>query len=142
MTIRPYMSKLVFDKLTSLYTNKEEALNRAVSGFLLMRSLSLRTVSGVFSRPEMIGMVAAFNGTIITLDMGIPPKQMLIGQMQDAQTYESNADFYEYDGLQLLRKLEALTELEALFLLEEIHRFWNETNGRDLEEFLDKLSEH
>jgi hypothetical protein len=137
-TVRPYMGKMVFDELTKVYSNKKDAVDRAVSGFLLMRKLTLKNLKGIFNEKEKTGLVAMFNGTIIGFDLGIPPKMMLRAQVEDAVALENCDVMYGFVAADLLAKVEAMGELQAMFLLEEIHRFWNdgEVSSKDLKEFL------
>lgn len=135
-TVRPYMSELVFEELTKLYSNKKEAVDRAVSAFLLMRRLTLRELNGVFTEQERTGMVASFNGTIIGFNLGVPPKFMLKAQMEDAVALEGADAMYGFDAEQLLGKIDGLSELQAMYLLEECHRFWNEVGEKDVKLFL------
>lgn len=136
-TVRPYMSELVFNKLTKIYSNKKDAVDRAVSGFLLMRKLTIKEIKDVFTTEEKTGIVASFNGTIIAFDIGIPPKFMLKAQMEDAVAFEAADTMYAFDAQQLLNKIDELTELQAMYLLEECHRFWNEQGGGDIKSFLE-----
>ncbi len=136
------MSEQVFNSLVALYPNdKEQSLNRAVSAFLIMRNLSLKSIKGKFDRNELIGIVAAFNGTIIGFDLGIPPKAMLLAQMEDAIALENNDSFYSYTKESLLQKINQTSEMEAMFFLEEISRFWNEPSayGHVIENFVIKF---
>lgn len=137
-TVRPYMNKMVFDELITIYPDKEEGLNRSVSAFLLLRKLSIRELKGIFNRQELIGIVASFNGTMIDFSISIPPLEMLRVQMEDAIDLENNDSMYQYDATQMLSKIARMDNLKAMFLLEEVHRFWNILDGHKLETFLEK----
>lgn len=137
-TVRPYMNKTVFDELIKVYPDKEEGLNRSVGCFLLLRKLTLRELKGSFSKEELTGIVAAFNGTIIDFTIGISPKDMLLFGMEDAISLEGNDSFYSYEKGSLLRKIKALTDVKAMFLLEEVSRFWNQDSDPDLDSFLEE----
>lgn len=138
--IRPYLDESLYLQLSKLYPNsKTEMLDRVVQMHLVWRSQTLRSIRGKFERNEMIGLVSSFNGTIISFDLGIPPKFMLVSGMEDSISLDGNDVMYGYEAKSLLQKLSSLTDLEAMFLLEEISRFWNESKGNvspDLDAFL------
>lgn len=137
-TVRPYMNKRVFDELITIYPNKEESLNRSVTAFLLLRKISLRELKGIFSKNELTGILASFNGTIIDFSIGIPPADLLRIQIEDSIDLENNDSMYQYDAIDLLMRLNLLDNLKAMFLLEEIYRFWNVLEEQDLDKFLEK----
>lgn len=140
--IRPYLEESLHLQLSKLYPNsKTDMLDRVVQMHLVYRKLALKNIKGIFTRNELIGIVASFNGTIIAFDLGIPPKFMLTAGMEDAISLEGNASMYDYDAETMLKKIESLTEQDAMFLLEEISRFWNESKNYspDLDQFLNEI---
>lgn len=132
---RVYIAEHVYNALKDVYSSKEESVNRAVGGFLLMRKLSLKKLKSLFSQNEKNGIVAAFNGTIIEFDF-IPPKTMLIAGIEDSISLDGLDSMYQFNGVELLQKLQELEEIDCLFLLEETHRFWNNDGEKELETFL------
>ncbi len=138
--VRPYLEESLQLELAKLYpTSKTEMLDRVVEMHLAFRKLALRNIKGMFSRNELIGIVAAFNGTIISFDLGIPPKFMLTAGMEDSINLDGNDRMYDYEAEPLLEKTAALSELDSMFLLEEVSRFWNESRQLDLEDFIKQL---
>lgn len=134
---RPYLEESLQLELAKLYpTSKTEMLDRVVEMHLTFRKLALRNIKGVFSRNELIGIVASFNGTIISFDLGIPPKFMLTAGMEDSISLDGNDVMYNYESEPLLQKINALSELDSMFLLEEVSRFWNESRHPELESFI------
>ena len=137
---RPYLEESLQLELAKLYPNSKTAmLDRVVEMHLAFRKLALRNIKGVFTRNELIGIVAAFNGTIISFDLGIPPKFMLTAGMEDSISLDGNDVMYDYQAEPLLQKISQLSQLEAMFLLEEVSRFWNESRHPDLEDFIKQL---
>jgi hypothetical protein len=135
--VRPYLDETLQLELAKLYpTTKTEMLDRVVEMHLAFRKLALRNIKGVFSRNELIGIVASFNGTIISFDLGIPPKFMLTAGMEDSISLDGNDGMYDYEAESLLQKINALSELDAMFLLEEVSRFLNESRHPELESFI------
>lgn len=119
-----------------------EAFNRIVSYFLQEKKLKEKQLKGFFSKEEWVGMLQSFNGTIISFDIGlsitIPPKQILLAQMEDAISLDGADTFHGFQGDKLLEKINTLSEAEVLFILEEIYIFWNTNENTSLEEFLKK----
>jgi hypothetical protein len=135
--VRPYLDENLQMQMAKLYpTTKTEMLDRVVQMHLTFRKLVLRNIKGVFSCNELTGIVASFNGTIINFDLGIPPKFMLTAGMEDSISLDGNDRMYDYEAEPLLEKIAALSELDAMFLLEEVSRFWNESRNPELEDFI------
>ena len=138
-TKRVYIDETIFEKLNSLYPegDKQENLNNAVETFLRLRAVSLMEIKGVFTKPEIVGMIDAFNGTTIGT-VPIPAKDMLIAQMEDSETYEFFSTRHGYEITELLTKIDNLTTAEAEFWLQELVRFWEELSSLpdSLEKFI------
>lgn len=140
MNRRVYIDKTASDAVFKLYGKKEEGLSRSVSVFLLLRKIALRQLTGHFTRPELTGIVAAFNGTAVNFGL-VAPKAMLAAQMGDSIALEQNHDVYGYDPDALLGKISALSESDALFVCDEVARFWDGPDGEDsLDRFLDRFA--
>ena len=122
---RVYIAENLAAQLSLVYPGKESGLNRAVGGFLALRELSLRQVRGIFTAPELVGLVDAFNGVWLGLPHPLNPQQMLRFEMEDANELEDNASRHGYDADVLQAKIAALTQPESFFLLDELERFWN-----------------
>lgn len=137
---RVYIDETIFEKLTSLYPegDKQDSLNNAVETFLRLRITSLREIKGVFTKPEIVGMIDAFNGTTIG-NVPIPAKDMLIAQMEDSESYDFSSTRYGYEISGLLEKIKGLTTAQAEFWLQELVRFWEELSNQpeSLEKFTD-----
>ena len=123
-TKRVYIEESVFDKLNSLYPegDKQENLNNSVETFLRLRSASLREIKGIFSKPEIVGMIDAFNGTMIG-NVPIPARDMLTAQMEDSETFYFSSTRHKYEITALLTKIENLDTAQAEFWLQELVRF-------------------
>jgi hypothetical protein len=133
---RAYINPVTYGKIDKLYDRKQQGLERIIDTFISLRRAGLVRLSNLFTPRQKIGLVAAFSGTMITAGDAIPAKFRLAAQMEDADKYEGNSDTYEYDLPALLRILSDLSEVDAILLLEEIHRFWNETKDPSTEDFL------
>ena len=138
---RVYIDESVFDKLNTLYQqgDKQENLNNAVETFLRLRSNSLKEIKGIFTKPEIVGMIDAFNGTMIG-NIPIPAKDMLSAQMEDSETYDFSSTRHGYEITALLSKIDNLTTAEAEFWLQEVVRFGEELSSQP--ESLDKFIEN
>lgn len=138
---RVYIDESVFDKLNTLYQqgDKQENLNNAVETFLRLRSNSLKEIKGIFTKPEIVGMIDAFNGTMIG-NIPIPAKDMLSAQMEDSETYDFSSTRHGYEITALLSKIDNLTTAEAEFWLQELVRFWEELSSQP--DSLDKFIEN
>lgn len=132
---RAYINENTFAKINEIYSGKQESLERVIDNYVSLRRLALKNLRGVFTTQELTGMLSAFNGTIVSTGYSIPAKFLLTAQMEDADVYEGNSNMYSYSLAELLKKIAGLTDNDALFLLEEIHRFWNE-GSFDLNDFL------
>jgi hypothetical protein len=139
-TKRVYIEETVFEKLNSLYSqgDKQENLNNAVETFLRLRSASLREIKGIFTKPEIVGMIDAFNGTMIG-NIPIPAKDMLSAQMEDSETYDFSSTRHGYEITALLGKIAELTTAQSEFWLQELVRFWEELSNQpdSLEKFIE-----
>jgi hypothetical protein len=136
---RAYIEEQTYEKISTVYAGKQQGLERIIDNFILLRRFALANLRDVFTQEEKNGMLSAFNGTIIPTGWGPTPKSLLRGQMEDAEIYDGGSTAYSYQLPELLEKLDNLTEADSLFLLEEIHRYWNEapfTEMRDLTTFL------
>lgn len=137
---RVYIDETVFDKLISLYPegDKQDTLNNSVETFLRLRSASLRELKGVFTKAETVGMVDAFNGTMIG-NVPIPAKDMLVAQMEDSEQYDFSSTRHGYEINALLGKINALSTAQAEFWLQELVRFWEELSNQpeSLEKFIE-----
>lgn len=164
--IRVYIEEKIFEKLTSVSDlGKEAALNDAVNTYLSARELAgkeypsapddaiesiirhyltvkksvLREIKGIFTKPEIVGMIDAFNGTMIG-NIPIPAKDMLSAQMEDSETYDFSSTRHGYEITALLSKIDNLTTAEAEFWLQELVRFWEELSSQP--DSLDKFIEN
>lgn len=137
---RVYIDETVFEKLNSLYPqgDKQESLNNSVETFLRLRAASLREIKGVFTKPEIVGMIDAFNGTLIG-NIPIPAKDMLTAQMEDSEAYDFSSARHGYEVSALLNKIDNLGTAQAEFWLQELVRFWEELSNQpeSLEKFLE-----
>ena len=115
-----------------------DLLDEMVAAMLKARRLTLRReIKGSFSTQEWVGMIDAFNGTLVR-GMGIPAREMLYAEMVEAGDLDGSGTRHGYDSAELLGKINRLTLAQAEFVLLELRIFWEEINGREngLDEFL------
>jgi hypothetical protein len=115
-----------------------DLIDEMVEAMLKARRLTLsREIKGSFSTQEWVGLLDAFNGTLVR-GMGIPAREMLYAEMEDAGDLDGSGTRHGYDSAELLGKLNRLTLAQAEYLLLELRIFWEEINGREngLDEFL------
>lgn len=165
--VRVWMDEALFERVTSSNPdlNKEGSLNNAVSVYLNVHEIvkkeypnapddaiedSIRTflkikkavlseLAGVFSRAELVGLLDAFNGTMIQ-GVSIPPQTILLAQIEDAKNYDNSDTWHGYNTDDLLSKISKLTPIQAEIWLNEIIRFWQE--GINLENFLNQYQQN
>lgn len=82
-----------------------------------VREISEKSLAGIFTKEELTGIWAAFNGTMLVDFNFRNPKMTVSAQLEDAIRLEGSQLFYGYNAEQLLAKLGALSELDALGLL-------------------------
>lgn len=130
---RPYIDPIITKEVKDLYNGDgTEGVNNMLNAYLAQRKIVLRELKEIgFSQQEMIGIVAAFNGTFIDYTM-ISPKDMLVAEMRDS--IELEGMYHDYDREPFLAKLNTLTNIQAATLMEEVKRFW-QNEKRDLEAF-------
>ena len=103
----------------------DDAIQDLLQFAVSTRKAVLKTLEGKFSRPELIGMIDAFNG-VQTSAVHIAAKSLLVAEMEDAETYNGTGAMHQYDTAVLLKKIESLSELQAEVWLQELTRFWVE----------------
>jgi hypothetical protein len=115
-----------------------DLLDEMVEAMLKARRLTLsREIKGSFSTQEWVGLLDAFNGTLVR-GMGFPAREILCYEMEGADALNGSGTRHGYDSAELLGKLNRLTLAQAEYLLLELRIFWEEINGREngLDEFL------
>lgn len=131
-TKRAYIEETTYEKISTVYGGKQDGLERIIDNFIRLRRIALANLRGLFTKEERTGLLSAFNGTIIPTGWGPTPKSLLRGQMEDTEYYDGGSTAYSYQQDELLKKLDNLNETDSLFLLEEIHRFWNEAPSNEM----------
>lgn len=114
-------------------SSPDDAIDEAIRGFLKAKRIVLPELAGVFTRAELVGLLDAFNGTMIQ-GISIPPRSLLTAQMEDAEAFNNAGQWHGYNTAELLKKIEELTPIQAQIWLHEIVTFWQE--NKDLEAFL------
>lgn len=80
---------------------------------------------GYFTYNEAILMINAFNGTLYDLGTLIPPKTLLFSQIEDSINYDSTDSLYNVDKIDLLNKINRLTEFQCYVVINKCIDFWN-----------------
>lgn len=130
----------LLSRLGALYEGQTNGVNRFIAFALKARENFPKSIFGKFSREELTGLVASQNGVMITPQFW-GQKWAIIHQLQDFENLEQGISTHGADFDTLLEKIQGLTDLEMLFLHEEIYRFWNEAPAYgapnpDMEKFL------
>lgn len=127
----------LFNEIGKRYKSSGTGLQRLAWMAIKASQVEEQIVKDLFTNQEWIGMADAFNGTIIDPEQPFFRKEVLIGQMQDAEVYENTSIRHEYDFGTLMKKINSLSEFQSLVVMELIHRFWNENEEKKFE-FLTK----
>ena len=139
-----YVDGAIIEGLYNLYDIKGKAIDSAVDGYMALRNrgIALLKQSGL-TKKELAAMIDLYNGTIIERKYSFNPYVVI--QVEDGELYESACTRHGTDSTELVRKIEAMSELAVFFLVDEINRFWNVAGsfGRPtpiLDLFLDKYA--
>ena len=117
------------EKISEQYTKHSTGTNRLLEIALKATTYTEPILKKKFTHQEWVGMADAFNGTIIDPSQPYFRKNVLIGHMEDAETFEGTSQRHGYNSDNLLQKLKELTEFDAMCVMELIYKFWNENKN-------------
>jgi hypothetical protein len=119
-----------------------DLLCELVEGLTKARRLTLGELAGTFTREELVGLLDAFNGTLVR-GINLPAREVLRYEMEDAETLDGIGARHGYNSETLLKKISGLTHAQAETLLLELRVFWETQSGMDnaLENFLNRLTQ-
>lgn len=127
----------LFNEIGKRYGSSGTGLQRLAWMAIKASQVEEQVVKDLFTEKEWVGMADAFNGTIIDPEQPFFRKEVLVGQMEDSERYESTSTRHGYGYDLLMDKINSLSEFQALVVMELIHRFWNENEEKKFE-FLTK----
>ena len=114
--------------INSHYKYLADGTNRLLSIMLKSVTITEQKLKNLLTKQELTVIADSFNGTIIDPDQPFFRKEVLIGQIEDSETYEDISTRFNIDLTKLIDKLKLLTDTEAMILMEYIYKFWNEKN--------------
>ena len=123
----------LFNEIGKRYGSSGTGLQRLAWMAIKASQVEEQVVKDLFTEKEWIGMADAFNGTIVDPEQPFYRKEVLIGQMEDAERYENTSARHGFYHAGLMEKINNLSEFQALVVMELIHRFWNENEDKKFE---------
>jgi len=126
--------------LAELSVKQSTAAQSAVEVLLWLRRTTIHELKGRFTRDEIIGLAASFNGLIPSWQIMCNPS-VFVAHTEDAEKYEAAISTNGADPAMLFEKLRALTSGQATILQLELWSFWNrdENTDPDLEALIKTL---
>lgn len=100
--------------------------------------IATREITGMFTREELIAMIDALNGTLITREILFVPGWLVI-EMQDAEALDGRCTMHGADSGQLIAKLQGLSQVQTYALYNLIRGFWDSEN-QDLNRFVEQYA--
>jgi hypothetical protein len=113
----------LMDVIYKFYGSQGKGINRITNNWFLLRRTVMPGLQGRFTYNEMGSMVKVLNG--MNIDTRLAVKDVLIFAVQDAEKYDKMLSEWGVIESDLVDKLEKLTAVESMFLVDEIYRFWN-----------------
>ena len=101
--------------------------------------IATREITGMFTREELISMVDALNGTMITREILFVSGWMVM-EMQDAEALDGRCTMHGADSGKLIAKLQGLSQAQTYALYSLIRGFWDSDDNRDLDRFVDQYA--
>jgi hypothetical protein len=114
--------------LTPLFDNRNEAIQAAIDAYNSIRRYTLKELTGIFTREEIIAMVDNLNGTMLQPEYQAN-KDIYIAHLEDGEKFEYLSDRFKIDFTTLKTKVGGLTAAQIFFLQAEIERFWRQESN-------------
>lgn len=124
------------EELSQIWGSVSAGATKAVEAYVNLRKRVLQDMKGYFSKDELTALVDNQNGTIFSPDLFSISGTWVHG-VEDGIKYDGLDSRWNIDRDDLIEKLNALSDVQAYFMREEIDRFWSDTDS-DLEEFVSK----
>lgn len=127
-------------QVDQLYPSSSDqvSVNRMLAYNIRMEKIMMNEIQGFFSKNELMAIIDANNGVMITPPFWGNPTAMVLS-LEDAETLDGLGTKWEINIHDLNKKLLKMPRSLFLFLHEQIYRFWQERNGADLEGFVKSL---
>jgi len=124
-------------ELIKLHGNTSNGGTEAAEAYISIRKYTISELKGIFSREELIGLIASLNGTIFEPTFAANNRMFAI-HCEDAEIYEKCFSTNNANQLVIMAKILSLTSAQTYFLQQEISMWWND-DKRDMDAFIAKF---
>lgn len=125
--------------LKDIWGSTSAGATKAVDAYINLRKRVLHNIKGHFTPNELKLLVDNQNGTIFSADL-FSSAQTLLHAVEDGISLDGIDQKWEVDTKPFFKKINALSDSEAYFLREEIDRFWNHLDDKDLDSFVNQFT--